>query len=82
MDKQHKVDKNKLFTKRSRICMIVNLLVFLLFASAIIFIIIKAELGIILKIISIPVSLIITGFLCERIISIAVNKIVYLLIKK
>ncbi|MBQ7980293.1 MAG: hypothetical protein IJ305_01655 [Oscillospiraceae bacterium] len=82
MDKQLKTDKNKLFTKRSRTCMIINLLVFLLFASAIIFIIIKTELSIILKIISIPSSLIITGFLCERIISIAVNKLVYMLMKK
>lgn len=75
-------DKNRLFIKRSKICEVINLSIFLLVASISIFVLFRTELNIILKFVVAPIVLIAVAFLCERIVSVGVNKLVYRLIKR
>ena len=75
-------DKNRLFIKRSKICEVINLSVFLLTASILIFILFQTELNVILKFAVAPIVLVAVAFLCERIVSVGVNKLVYRLIKR
>lgn len=75
-------DKNRLFVKRSKICEVINLSVFLLTASILILILFRTELNIIFKFVVAPIVLVAVAFLCERIVSVGVNKLVYRLIKR
>lgn len=75
-------NENKLFAKRSKICVVVNVAVFILLTLALLYFIVTQNNNLLIKIFESVLCVFIAAFIEERYISALINKIVVMIVKK
>lgn len=74
-------NKNELFVKRSKICVAVNVAVFILLTLALLYFIVTQNNNLFIKFFEAVLCVFITAFIEERYISGLINKIVVMIVK-